>query len=309
MVTEKEFQPFHQKNKLVSRIRNNKISYVMVGPYMILFCIFTVLPVLSSMFLSLTYYNIFQAPSFVFLDNYRRLFLNDDVFLISVRNTLLFAAITGPVSYAACFLIAWLINDFKPKVRALLTTVFYAPSISGAVYMIWQIMFSSDSYGYINSILMSTGIISDPVLWLEDSRYVLTVVIIVSIWLSLGTSFLAFIAGLQSVDRSLYEAGCMDGITNRWQELWYITLPSMRPQLMFGAVMQITASFGVGDVSSNLAGFPSVDYSAHTIVNHITDYGNIRFEMGYASAIATLLFIVMISINKLVQNLLRKIGN
>lgn len=286
-----------------------RVCYLMVGPYLLLFLLFTVIPVIMSIGLSFTYYNLFETPRMVFLDNYRGLFISDDVFLTALRNTLLIAVITGPLSYAACFLLAWMITDLPPLLRALLTTVFYAPSISGAMYMIWQVIFSSDSYGYVNAVLMRLGILNDPVLWLEDSHTVLAVVIIVSVWLSLGTSFLAFIAGLQGVDKSLYEAASVDGITNRFQELWYVTLPAMRPQLMFGAVMQITAAFGVGDVSANLAGLPSVDYAAHTIVNHITDYGYTRFEMGYASAVATILFLMMVGSNKLVQNLLRKVGN
>ena len=286
-----------------------RVCYLMVGPYLLLFLLFTVIPVIMSIGLSFTYYNLFETPRMVFLDNYRGLFISDDVFLTALRNTLLIAVITGPLSYAACFLLAWMITDLPPLLRALLTTVFYAPSISGAMYMIWQVIFSSDSYGYVNAVLMRLGILNDPVLWLEDSHTVLAVVIIVSVWLSLGTSFLAFIAGLQGVDKSLYEAASVDGITNRFQELWYVTLPAMRPQLMFGAVMQITAAFGVGDVSANLAGLPSVDYAAHTIVNHITDYGYTRFEMGYASAVATILFLMMVGSNKMVQNLLRKVGN
>ena len=291
------------------RMAKKRVCYLMVGPYLLLFLLFTVIPVIMSIGLSFTYYNLFETPRMVFLDNYRGLFISDDVFLTALRNTLLIAVITGPLSYAACFLLAWMITDLPPLLRALLTTVFYAPSISGAMYMIWQVIFSSDSYGYVNAVLMRLGILNDPVLWLEDSHTVLAVVIIVSVWLSLGTSFLAFIAGLQGVDKSLYEAASVDGITNRFQELWYVTLPAMRPQLMFGAVMQITAAFGVGDVSANLAGLPSVDYAAHTIVNHITDYGYTRFEMGYASAVATILFLMMVGSNKLVQNLLRKVGN
>ncbi len=291
------------------RMAKKRVCYLMVGPYLLLFLLFTVIPVIMSIGLSFTYYNLFETPQMVFLDNYRGLFISDDVFLTALRNTLLIAVITGPLSYAACFLLAWMITDLPPLLRALLTTVFYAPSISGAMYMIWQVIFSSDSYGYVNAVLMRLGILNDPVLWLEDSHTVLAVVIIVSVWLSLGTSFLAFIAGLQGVDKSLYEAASVDGITNRFQELWYVTLPDMRPQLMFGAVMQITAAFGVGDVSANLAGLPSVDYAAHTIVNHITDYGYTRFEMGYASAVATILFLMMVGSNKLVQNLLRKVGN
>lgn len=296
-------------NNLIKRITKYRISYVMVAPYMLLFCLFTALPVLISIFLSFTNYNLLQPPTLAMFENYKRLFLADDVFMIAIKNTFVIAVITGPISYMACFLLAWMINDYNPKMRAILTTVFYAPSISGSMYMMWQIMFSSDSYGLINSFLIKTGFISSPVQWLQDQRYILIVVIIVSVWMSLGTSFLAFIAGLQGIDRSLIEAGSVDGITNRWQELWYITLPSMRPQLMFGAVMQITSSFGAGAVSAGLAGLPSVDYSAHTIVNHITDYGGMRFELGYASAIATILFALMIVSNELVQHLLRKVGN
>ena len=297
------------KAERMSQWKKDRISYLMLAPYLLLFLLFTVVPVFISIGLSFTSYNLFESPRFVFLDNYRNLFLHDEVFLTALRNTLVIAVITGPLSYAACFLLAWLITDFQRIPRAILTTIFYVPSISGSVFMIWQIMFSSDSYGYINSIFTTLGLIQDPVLWLEDTRYVLAVVIIVSLWLSLGTSFLSFIAGLQNVDRSLYEAGSVDGVTNRWQELWYITLPSMRPQLMFGAVMQITASFGAGEVSARLAGLPSVDYAAHTIANHITDYGYTRFEMGYASAVAVILFILMVGSNKLVQKMLKKVGN
>lgn len=275
---------------------------------MILFFFFTVIPVAVSFFLSFFYFNMLEMPRFVGWDNYARLFLNDDVFMIALRNTFFFAVITGPVSYVACFIFAWIINELSPKVRAFMTLVFYAPSISGNVFFIWLVIFSGDSYGYLNGFLMQIGILLEPIQWLQDERYVLMIVIIVQLWLSLGTSFLAFIAGLQTIDKSIVEAGAVDGIKNRWQELWFITLPSMRPQLMFGAVMQITAAFAVADIAVALAGFPSVNYSAHTIVTHLMDYGTIRFEMGYASAIATVLFAIMVGTNKLTQKLLRKIG-
>ena len=222
---------------------------------------------------------------------------------------MLFAVITGPVSYFACFVFAWIINELKPKLRALMTLIFYAPSIAGNVYFIWSIVFSGDRQGYMNGILLNIGLISQPIQWFKDAKYILPILIVVQLWLSLGTGFLAFIAGLQTVDKSLYEAGAVDGIKNRWQELWYITLPSMKPQLMFGAVMQITQSFAVSDVSIQLAGSPSVNYAGSTIVTHLIDYGTLRFEMGYASAIATILFLVMIVTNKLVQRLLRKVGS
>jgi multiple sugar transport system permease protein len=294
--------------QLKEELKRDKHLYVLIAPYILLFFIFTVLPVAMSMLISLTSFNMLEFPKWVGWGNYERLLLEDDIFLIALKNTFVFAVITGPVSYIACFLFAWLINELRPKMRALMTLVFYAPSISGNVYFIWQIMFSGDSYGIVNGFLMKLGFINEPVLWFQNPKYTLTIIIIVQLWLSLGTSFLAFIAGLQSIDRTLLEAGAVDGVRNRWQELWFITLPSMRPQLMFGAVIQITASFAVADVAMNLAGFPSVQYSAHTIVTHLVDYGTIRFEMGYASAIATFLFVLMLGSNLIIQKMLKKVG-
>ncbi|WP_082198081.1 carbohydrate ABC transporter permease [Bacillus sp. FJAT-26390] len=289
-------------------LKRDKHLYVLIAPYMALFFIFTVLPVAISILISLTYFNMLEFPRWAGWSNYARLFLDDDIFLIALKNTFIFAVITGPISYIACFLFAWLINELGPKLRAFMTLIFYAPSISGNIYFVWKIMFSGDSYGIVNGFLMKFGFINEPVMWFLNPEYTLTIIIIVQLWLSLGTSFLAFIAGLQTVDRTLFEAGAMDGIRNRWQELWYITLPSMRPQLMFGAVIQITASFAVADVAMNLAGFPSVQYSAHTVVTHLIDYGTIRFEMGYASTIATVLFMIMLGSNLIIQKMLRKVG-
>lgn len=281
---------------------------MLLAPYMILFAVFTVLPVIMSMVLSFTYFNMLEFPKFIGWHNYSRLFLEDDIFLIAIKNTILFAVITGPVSYIACFVFAWIINELSPKLRAFMTLVFYAPSISGNVFFIWLMIFSGDRYGIMNGLLLKLGILMEPIQWLKEEQYILAIIIIVQLWLSLGTGFLAFIAGLQTVDRTLYEAGAVDGIRNRWQELWYITLPSMRPQLMFGAVIQITTSLAVSDVSIALAGFPSVNYAAETIVTHLIDYGTTRFEMGFASSIATVLFIIMLSTNLIVQKLLRKVG-
>jgi len=292
----------------VQEIKNNKQSYVLLAPYMILFAVFTILPVMISMILSFTYFNMLEFPKFIGWNNYSRLFLEDDIFLVAIKNTILFAVITGPISYIACFVFAWIINELTPKMRALMTLVFYAPSISGNVFFIWLMIFSGDRYGIANGFLIKVGILLEPIQWLKKEEYILPIIIIVQLWLSLGTGFLAFIAGLQTVDRTLYEAGAVDGIRNRWQELWYITLPSMRPQLMFGAVIQLTSSLAVAEVSIALAGFPSVNYAAETIVTHLIDYGTTRFEMGYASSIATVLFIIMLCTNLIVQKLLRKVG-
>ncbi|GAA0293020.1 multiple sugar transport system permease protein [Gracilibacillus halotolerans] len=306
--TRKQSKRKDKWQRLKRDMKKARHYYLLMLPFMIIFFLFTIVPVVASFVLSFFSFNMLEMPQFVGWDNYSRLFLGDDVFMTALRNTLLFAAITGPVSYIACFIFAWIINELSPKIRAFMTVIFYAPSIAGNVFFIWLIIFSGDTYGYLNGILMELGIILEPIQWLRDEQYVLGVVILVQLWLSLGTSFLAFIAGLQTLDKSLIEAGAIDGIRNRWQELWYITLPSMKPQLLFGAVMQITQSFAVADISIALAGFPSVNYAAHTVVTHLMDYGTIRFEMGYASAIATVLFLLMVGTNMVVQKLLRKVG-
>ncbi len=298
----------HRWQKLKREVIESRQLYLFLAPFGILFFTFTVLPVLLSIGLSFTHYNMLEMPKWIGWQNYVRLFLADDVFLIALKNTFVFAIVTGPLSYMACLMIAWMVNEFRPKIRAFFTLLFYGPSIAGNAFMVFQIWFSSDAYGWANSVLMSLGITHEPILWLTDPKYILAIVIGVVMWMSLGTAFLVFIAGLQNIDSKLYEAGAIDGVKNRWQELWYITLPSMRPQLMFGAIMAITQSFAASQQAIALAGFPSVDYAARTIVTHLMDYGSVRFEMGYAATIATILFFTMVFAQKGVQRLLDKVG-
>ncbi len=307
------FGKYFRKKKQNMRIawqkaKKHKTCYLFLAPYGILFLLFYVVPVVTSIALSFTYYNVLEPPRFVGLQNYINLILADDVFLIAIKNTFLIAAITGPIGYLAAFLFAWFINELPRYLRAFAVVVFYAPTISGQVYLIWSIMFSGDAYGYVNAFLIRLGIINEPILWLTNPEYMMPVLLVVILWMSLGTGFLSFVAGLQGVDKSQYEAGYVDGIRNRWQELWYITLPNMKPMLLFGAVMAITQSFGVADVTMALAGFPSTDYAARTVVTHLIDYGSVRFEMGYASAIATILFVTMILCNKAIQAMLNRVG-
>ena len=292
----------------VKRARLSRSCYLFLAPYAIIFTMFYILPVVISIFFSFTYYNILEAPRFVGLQNYISLFLEDDIFLISIKNTFMIAIITGPLGYIGSFLFAWLINELPRWVRSVAVVIFYAPSIAGNCYVIFSVFFRGDAYGYVNAFLMNTGIIDTPQLWLIDPRYMLPVCMGVILWMSLGAGFLSFVAGLQGIDKAQYEAGYVDGIKNRWQELWFITLPNMKPMLMFGAVMSITQAFGVCDVTMALCGYPSTDYAARTIVTHLFDYGFSRFEMGYACSIATILFLMMILCNKAIQSLLNRVG-
>ena len=306
----KKYFSLRKRNTLIAweKAKQYKFCYAFLAPYAVLFLAFYILPMITSIYYSFTYYNILEPAKFVGANNYIDLVLNDDVFLKAITNTFQLAVITGPLGYILSFCFAWLINELPRWIRTLAVLIFYAPSIAGNAYAIFSIIFRGDAYGYLNSILMNLGVINTPILWLTTPDYIMPVIIIVTLWMSMSTGFLSFVAGLQGVDRAQYEASYVDGIRNRWQELYYITLPNMKPMLLFGAVMAITQAFGVCDVPMALAGYPSTDYAARTVVTHLFDYGYTRFEMGYASAIATMLFIVMILCNKLIQSALRKVG-
>ena len=280
-------------------------GYLFMLPFLTLFFIFVVIPVFAALGISFTNYNMLQAPKWLGLTNYKLLFMDDDIFLIALRNTIIFACITGPVGYIMSFLAAWLINLLK--MRNVFALAFYAPSITSGVAMsvIWLVFFSGDRYGYLNNFLIRLGIIGEPILWNRDPRYILGVVIFVSIWMSMGTGFLVFLAGLQNVPREFYEAGAIDGVSHKLQELGFITLPMVKPQLLFGAVNSIVSSFGVFDISVQIAGMPSPNYAGHTIVAHLYDYSFIRFQMGYASAVAMVLFFVTFLLGRVIFRLLR----
>ena len=301
---------FMKKNNLslFEQIKRSKVSYAFIAPYLILFFVFTVLPVIISIFLSFTTFNVLELPKFIGFKNYTRLFFEDKIFVKGLKNTVVFAAILGPGGYILSLLAAWFINELTPKIRALVTLIFYAPSISGNAFLIWTIMFSGDDYGYVNSFLMKMGYITDPIQFFTNKEYIVPLVIVISLWTSLGTGFLSMIAAFQGVDKSYYEAAALDGIKNRWQELWFITIPMMRPQMMFSAVMSITGSFGIGATITALCGYPTTDYVAHTVMNHLTDYGGQRFELGYASSIAVVLFFMMIGSNLLAKKFLASVG-
>lgn len=297
-----------KKNKQSSALRKNMPMYFMLAPFTVFFVLFTIIPILSSIALSFTSYDLLNTPSFVGLDNFKRMFLGDEVFGIVVKNTFVFAVIAGPIGFLLSFVLAWFVNEFSPKVRALLSFMFYAPSLVGNAYFIWKVLFSGDSYGYLNSMLLSLGVITEPILWLKTPEYIMPILIIVQLWQSMGVSFLANISGLQNISGDLYEAGTIDGVRNRWQELRFITLPCMSHMLLFSAVMQIQSAFSVSVIAIELAGFPSTQYAADTIVTHMTDTATVRFEYGYASAITLVLFLMMFATRLIVGKIMSMAG-
>ena len=296
-------------NNTLQAMRQNWFYYVLLLPFLLLFIVFKLLPVLSSAVLSFTDFNMVQMPDFVGIKNYIRLLFYDDVFMISLRNTLVFAVITGPIGYILSFVLAWLINNFGRRTRGLFTFFIYSPVLAGNMYFIWTYIFSSDSRGLLNSILLNLNIITSPVGWLADTTYNFSIVVLVIIWMSFGAGFLSFVAGLQSLDSIYYEAASIDGLKNRWQELYYVTFPQMGPQLLFGAVTSIAGAFSVGAQCATLTGNPSTDYSTHTIILHMEDYASVRYELGYASAIAIVLFALMLVTWKIMNRVLSQFNS
>lgn len=295
----------NKTNRLTMRQRYNLYGYGFMSVFFVLFFVFTIIPVFQAIYQSFTQYDMINPAKFVGLNNYKLLFMDDDIFIVAIKNTMIFACITGPVCFLMSFLLAWVVNQLKGK--TLFALGIYAPSVlsSVAISVVWLYFFSGDRYGLVNNLLINIGVISSPIQWTTDSNYILAIIILVQIFVGMGTNFLVFLAGFQNLSKEISEAGKIDGIKNAWEDLRYIVLPQMKPQLLFGAINSVVAAFGVYDIAVAVAGFPSTNYAGHTIVAHLYDYAFIRFEMGYASAIAVILFFITFLFGRVVTRLLK----
>jgi len=296
-----------KKNKKFRSKENNKNAYLFLAPYFILFFIFIVIPIIMAITLSVTNFNTLQFPKFVGFMNYINLITQDEIFMQYVLpNTVTYALIVGPGGYILSFLVAWALAQLPKVPRTILALIFYSPSITFGVAMnvLWRILFSGDRTGHINAWLIQLGIITEPVKWLVDTRFILPIIILVALWSSMGVGFLAILAGILNQDMTLYEAAAIDGVKNRFQEAIYITIPSMKPQMLFAAVMSIVNAFQNGAISVQLTGAnPTPGYAGQLVVNHIEDYGFIRYEMGYASAVSVVLLIFVYIFSKFSKKL------
>lgn len=274
-----------------------KYPFLFLLPYLAIFTVFIILPIIVAIGLSFTDFNTVQTPNFVAFNNYINLATQDSIFMQYVLpNTVTFALIVGPGGYCLSFLLAWAIAQLTKVPRTILALIFYSPSLTTGVAMnvLWKIIFSGDATGYLNSILINLGVLNEPVAWLVDARYLLLIMIIIGLWSSAGVGFLAMLAGIMNADEELYEAGAIDGIKNRFQQMIYITIPTMKAQMLFGAVMAIVNTFNNGAIGVTLSGTnPTPGYAGQLIVNHIDDYGFIRYEMGYAAAVSVVLLLII----------------
>ncbi len=278
--------------------------YLFIAPYATLFILIIALPVLAALVLSFTSFNTIQAPVFIGLQNYVDIITGDSVFLQkALSNTILFSIIVGPIGYMMSFGLAWMLAQVPHRARTIYAVIIYSPSITGPIMManVWRIVFSGDETGYLNNFLMYTmNITESPIQFLQDADILFPIMIVVSLWSSMGLGFLAMLAGVLNIDRSLYEAAAIDGMRNRWQEIFYITIPSMKPQMLFGAVMAIIGTFNSAGLASALAGGTAPpQYAGWLIVDHANDFGFTRFEMGYASAVTVILLLVVILFNQI----------
>lgn len=285
-----------RKMNKISRRENNWRGWLFIGPYALIFSIFILIPVILAVILSFTNFNAIEFPSFVGFLNYITILTNDAEFMKFVLpNTIIYAVVVGIGGYVLSFILAWALCNLTKPVRTLFALILYSPSMTTGVAMtvLWKVIFSGDQFGLLNSWLMELKVITEPVLWLTDARYLLVIVIVIGLWSSMGIGFLSMIAGILNTDATLYEAASIDGITNRFQEMVYITIPQMKPQMLFAAVMAIVGAFQNGMISSMLVGNPSPGYASQLLVNHIEDYGFLRYEMGYAAAISVVLLLIV----------------
>jgi multiple sugar transport system permease protein len=282
-------------------------AYAFLSMYASLFIIFIVVPVLAAFLLSFTFFDTIQPPYYLGLNNYISLITRDDIFMRYVLpNTIQFALIVGPGGYVLAFLLAWILAQLPRIPRTVFALILYSPSMTAGVAMtvVWKTLFSGDQTGYLNSFLMEWGFLREPVQWLQSPDYLMLIMIMVTLWSSMGIGFLAMLAGILEINPELYEAAAMDGMSSRWQEIFYITIPSMKPQMLFGAVMAIVSTFQAGAIGVSLSGTnPTPQYAGQLIVNHIEDYGFLRYEMGYAAAVSVVLLLMVLFFSRIANRL------
>lgn len=292
---------------LRDRMSKEGSAYAFTFPYALLFLVFIVIPVVIAVLLSATYFDTIQFPKYIGLRNYITLLTQDEIFMKHVLpNTIEFAVIVGPGGYALAFLLAWMLAQLPRIPRTILALILYSPSMTSAVTMavVWQTLFSGDQNGYLNSFLLGLNLIQEPIQWLQSPQYLMPIMIVVTLWSSMGVGFLAMLAGILDINPELYEAAAIDGMRSRWQEIFYITIPSMKPQMLFGAVMAIVGTFQAGAIGVTLSGAnPTPQYAGQLIVNHIEDYGFLRYEMGYAAAISVVLLLMVLLFTRVANRL------
>ncbi|NQU95640.1 MAG: sugar ABC transporter permease [Candidatus Omnitrophica bacterium] len=283
------------KKGFFTKLNEAKWSYIFIAPAVLLFLIFVVGPVIASFYWSFTEYDAIHAPKWVGLANYKNIFFNDPRFWKSVRNTCLYTLGVIPLGTALSLLLAIAVDQqirFKNFFRA----IYFIPSVTSviALSVIWKWLFAGEKYGLINHILIRVGL--QPVDWLMSPVWTLPAIMIMSIWASLGYNMILFLAGLQTIPKTVYEAADIDG-ANVFDKFWHITLPLLKPFTVFVVIIGFITSFQVFErvyiMTQSELGIGGVLDSALTVVAYLYDMGFRKFKMGYASALGYIVFVVV----------------
>ena len=272
-------------------------------PFIVLFLLFIIIPTVVAFVLSFTDFNSIQSPNWVGAENYINILTNDDVFAgHALPNTIKFAIIVGVFGYILSFVLAWILAQVPRVPRTIMAAMLYLPSMTGPTMMqnVWQIIFAGDKVGYLNALLLKLDIIQTPIIWLSDSNYIMTIMIVVSLWSCMGIGFLSMLAGILNVNRELYEAAHIDGVSNRLQEVIYVTIPAIKPHMMFGAIMSLVIAFQNANIGGLLSGAnPTPGYGGQLLITHADEHAFVRYEMGYSAAISVIVLIIIWVISQL----------
>lgn len=286
--------------KLSSQGRQTRNFYLFIMPWLFGAIAFTLYPVLASIYYSFTEYDIIHPAKWVGLHNYTRMF-QDELFWRGVKATLIFTLFSVPLQLFLALLLALLVNQ-KIPFRGLFRTLLYFPSMMSGVTLslVWLWVFNSKS-GTFNYLLGLIGIQGPS--WLQDEKWALTAMIIMTLW-GAGSGMIIFLAGLQGVPRLMYEAGQIDGVS-RWQSLWNITIPIISPVILFQLILGVIQSFQVFTQAFVMTqGGPH--YATQFYVFYLWQTGFEFYKMGYASAMAWILLIVVMILTYIIMKVSKK---
>jgi multiple sugar transport system permease protein len=283
------------------RLHENLIGYLFFSPWLLGLLLFNVIPIILAVYYSFTAYTVLQPPQWIGLGNYEEMFMVDELFWKALYNTTYYAVFSVPISLFFAIFLAVLLN-FKVPGQSFFRATFFLPSIVPAVAasVVWAWMLHPE-YGLINDLLGRLGLPGPP--WLTSEVWSKPAFILMSLW-GIGPTTIIFLAGLQDIPQHLYEAAEIDG-ANSWQRLWNVTLPLLTPTIFFNLVIGLIGAFQVFTQAFIIsAGGPL--WSTLFYVLYLYNQGFEYFNMGYASAMAIVLFVIILILTAIVQLTSRK---
>lgn len=278
--------------------KRDMVAYSFIAPNFIGFAIFTLGPVVFAFVLAFLKWDGNNPMEFAGLSNFAAM-IGNKRFLAALKNTIIYCVATVPFTLAAALALAVLLNQ-KIKGRNFFRTVSFFPYVASlvAVAAVWNMLFSPAKSGPVNMILYNLGVASKSLpKWSADKNWVMFTVVMFSVWKNMGYYMVIYLAGLQGINGELYEACGLDG-ANTWQRFWYITLPQLRPTTFFVTIILTINCFKVYDIVYMLAGGNTgvLNESAIVLVYHIYEEAFRNWNLGYASAVAMILFLMVLAI-------------